>query len=190
MATLKRKAKTTMVVNPNRGLSIGGRTTVRKAAKRNPVRKTAAPVANPRKRRRRRNPATFLRSNPSSASGLLVASVMAGVGVTAFDLIASRIFPQSSLLARVGVKLGGAWFFQSAMGAKVPVLGKYKNDIALVLGVLGAVDLLRAYVLPVVNSTVSNFTQGALQLIPAPAAAAATAPAATMSGAWRRPTYY
>lgn len=167
MATrTKRKSNTAMVFNPSRGLSIGGRSTVRKsAAKRtNPVKRTATKT-NPRRKRaiRRRN-------NPASVTGLVVTAVMAGIGVSLFDAIATRVVPQTSSLVRAGVKLGGAWLFQSQLGAKVPVLGKYKNDIALVLAVSGVVDLMKLYVLPVVSSAIGSVVPGAAGLLAAPAA--------------------
>lgn len=156
-----------MVFNPNRGLSIGGRRTVRKtaSARKNPVRTAAK--ANPRKTRRR---SVRRRNNPASVTGLVVTAVMAGIGVSLFDVIATRVVPQTSSLVRAGVKLGGAWLFQSSLGAKVPVLGKYKNDIALVLAVSGVVDLMKLYVLPVVSSAVGSILPGAAGLLAAPAA--------------------
>src|SRR3954470_5618201 len=112
MATTKRKAPSTaLVFNPRRGLSVGSRSTVRKsAARRNPARKTASAIAktNPRRRhhhRRRRNPAT--------GAGLFVTAFMAAVGVSLFDVIAQKTIPQTSQIVRVGVKLGGAFAFQS-----------------------------------------------------------------------------
>lgn len=174
-----------MVINPSRGLSIGGRSTVRRAAKKNPVKRTAAPAAkvNPKRRRRRRNPASpMLRRNPSSITGLVVSAVMTAGSVTVLDLLATRVFPQNSLIARVGVKLGLAAVFQSSLGAKVPVAGKYKNEIALVFAVLGFADLFKAYVLPPVNQVISNVTGGAFSLVPAAASAPAlaAAPAGTL----------
>lgn len=150
----RRKTNTAMVFNPSRGLSIGGRSSVRKtAARKNPVRKVAA-KRNPVRRIKRR-------SNPASVTGLVVTAVMAGIGVSLFDVITTRVVPQSSSLVRAGVKLGGAWLFQSSLGSKVPVLGKYKNDIALVLAVSGVVDLMKLYVLPVVASIVPAGLLGA-----------------------------
>jgi hypothetical protein len=187
---IRRKANTALVFNPSRGLSIGSRSTGRTSAVRakNPTARKAAAVANPRRRksrRRRNNPGIFGRrlSNPSSASSLLAAAVMAGIGVTLFDLVAGRVVPaHSTPLVKAGIKLGAALGFQS-LGQKIPVIGRYKDDIALVLAVLGAVDLLRIYALPPVSDAVANFTNGALRLIPAPPAQ--TQPAAgdtTMSG--------
>src|SRR4051794_7630654 len=126
---MKRKTKTALVFNPSRSLSIGG-------AKRNPARKRKSS-------RRRRNPVAkrvFARKsnpvrrrrNPSSTTDLLVGAIMAGIGVSIFDVVATRVVPANSALVRAGVKLGGAWLFQSNLGSKVPVLGRYKNDIALV----------------------------------------------------------
>ena len=167
MATkTRRKANTAMVFNPSRGLSIGGRSGVRKtrSARKNPVRKTAAKV-NPRKRVTRRR-----KHNPSSVTGLVVTAVMAGIGVTVFDVITARVIPQTSSLVRLGVKLGGAWLFQSSLGSKVPFLGKYKNDIALVLLVSGVIDIGKLYVLPAISPIVGNILgPGAQSLIDAPA---------------------
>lgn len=163
--TKARKAKTAMVFNPSRGLSIGGRTSVRKtsAARKNPSRKLVA-KSNPRRKtvRRRRNPAT--------TTGLVVTAVMAGIGVTIFDVLTTKVVPFTSPLIRVATKLGGAWLFQSSLGSKVPVIGKYKNDIALVLAVSAVIDLGKLYVLP----AIAPFTGGLLgagstQLIDAPA---------------------
>ena len=104
---------------------------------------------------RRRNPVRR-RRNPSTASGLLVAAVFAGIGVSIFDVVATRVVPQSSALVRAATKLGGAWLFQSSLGNKVPVLGKYRNDIALVLAVSGVVDLMKLYVFPLVGSVAGS----------------------------------
>lgn len=159
------KPKTALVYNPARRLSIGGskvnpQRRKKRARRRNPVRAVA----------RKANPSIFTRRrNPASASGLLVAAVMAGIGVSLFDAITTRVVPQNSSLIRAGVKLGGAWLFQSNLGSKVPLLGKYRNDIALVLAVSGVVDLMKLYVLPLVSQTVSNFG-----LIAVPAAAPVT----------------
>lgn len=153
---IKRKTKTAMVHNPTRRLTVGGglsksnppRKRRRKttARRRNPVQATAS--------RRRRNPARV--NNPATLGGLAVASVMAGFGVTVFDVIASRVAPSSSAMVRTGVKLGGAYLFQT-FGQKLPLLGKYHKDIALVLGVAGVVDLIKLYVFPMVTSGLSNF---------------------------------
>lgn len=151
---MKRKANTALVHNPSRRLSIGG------ARKTNPVRRKRRAVS-----RRRRNPVVkavatrrnpVRRRNPSTTSGLLVAAVMAGVGVSVFDVIATRFLPASSPIIRAATKIGGAWLMQSNMGSKVPVLGKYKNDIALVLAVSGVVDLMKLYVFPIVASTAAS----------------------------------
>ena len=165
--TKTRKAKTAMVFNPNRGLSIGGRSSVRKSSKArttNPTRKIAA-KANPRRKsvRRRRNPAT--------TTGLVVTAVMAGIGVTIFDVLTTKVVPFTSPLIRVATKLGGAWLFQSSLGSKVPVIGKYKNDIALVLAVSAVIDLGKLYVLPAIAPfTGGLLSAGSTQLLDAPAA--------------------
>jgi hypothetical protein len=166
----RRKANTAMVFNPSRSLSVGGRSTVRRAASRkNPSRKTTA-LTNPRRKRHAAHH-TRRRRNPATGGGLFVAAFMAAVGVSLFDIIANKTIPQSSPLVRVGVKLGGAWLFQSSVGSKIPFLGKHKNDIALVLAVAGGVDLLKLYVLPIVSQAVGNLTGGNVVLFPAPAAA-------------------
>ena len=158
MATkTRRKRNTALVFNPaGRSLSIGGSRRTNPARKRrkrhsgrrrNPGMKTVAV--------RRRNPVRT-RRNPSTASGLLVAAVFAGIGVSIFDVVATRVVPQSSALVRAATKLGGAWLFQSNLGNKVPVLGKYRNDIALVLAVSGVVDLMKLYVFPLVGSVAGS----------------------------------
>src|SRR3954453_18894986 len=93
------------------------------------------PVASLKAVARRRNPRRVMRHrNPASMGSLLVASAMAAIGVSFFDIIATKLVPQNTALVRVGVKLGGAYLFQS-MGGKIPFLGKYNKEIALVLGV-------------------------------------------------------
>lgn len=139
------KAKTALVYNPARKLTISG-SRVNPVKKRRRVRNAARIVAtNPVKNRVRR------KRNPATSSGLLVAAVMAGLGVSVFDLAANRLLPQQSALVRAGVKLGGAWLFQSNLGSKIPLLGKHKNDIALVLAVAGVVDLMKLYVFPLIG---------------------------------------
>ena len=185
--TTRRKPNTALVYNPSRGLSIGGRSTVRKANRsKNPTRRAAAPTANPRSRRRARVHHRR-RRNPASASGWLIASAMTAVGVTFTDLLLNKLPLPTSLFARVGIKLGAAYALQS-YGSKIPVIGKYHTEMALVFGVLGFSDLLRAYVVPTVSSAISGFTGGGLQLVPAPAPAAAPATDGTFAGInnWRR----
>lgn len=151
----KTKARTALVYNPTRRLTVGG------GSKTNPARKRRRAVTrgrrrnNPVKKIARRSNPVVRRSNPASVSGLLVAAVMAGLGVSAFDLIASKVAPQNSAMIRAGVKLGGAYAFQQ-WGGKIPVLGKHKNDIALVLAVSGVVDLFKLYLFPLVASTAAS----------------------------------
>lgn len=169
MATqTQRKANTALVFNPNRGRTLTAsnpkKTVKRRVAKRrNPVQKTTVS----------RSASVPRRSNPSTASGLLMAAVAAGIGVSAFDYIASRLLPVSSPLVGTALKFGGAFAFQSSLGAKVPFLGKYKNDIALVLAVSGAIDLMRMYVFPIVGRAVGSVVAPALPAAPAAGAAVA-----------------
>ena len=81
--------------------------------------------------------------------GLLTAAVFAGIGVSLFDVITSRVVPNSSGLVRTGVKAGGAWAI-ATWGGKFPLLGKYRNEIALVLLTSAAIDLMKLYVFPLV----------------------------------------
>jgi len=170
MATTKRKKNTALVLNPaGRALSIAGG-----SRRTNPARRRRRRSATSSRRRRnpvamktvarRRNPVRR-RRNPASTSGLIVAAVMAGLGVSLFDVVSSKFLPQQSALIRAGVKLGGAYLFQSKLGNSVPVLGKFKNDIALVLAVSGVVDLMKLYVFPMVASAAGSVGL----LIPAPA---------------------
>lgn len=150
MAT-RRKAKTALVLNPaGRSLSIGGsrRTNpARKRRRRSAVRRRRNPVAL-KSAARRRNP--LRRRNPiTSVTGLVTTAVFAALGVSLFDLIASKFTPQSSALIRTGVKAGGAWAVAN-WGNKLPVLGKYKNEIALVLLTSAAIDVMKLYVFPLV----------------------------------------
>lgn len=159
MATKRRKRNTALVLNPaGRSLSIGGsrrRNPSRRRRRRAVARRRRNPVMVKAVARRRRNPIRR-RRNPSTASGLLVAAVFAGIGVSIFDVATSRMMPGQSAVVRAGVKLGGAWLFQSRFGSKIPVLGKYKNDIALVLAVSGVVDLMKLYVFPLVASAAGS----------------------------------
>lgn len=172
----QRKANTALVFNPNRGRTLAvsnprRRTAKRRSVRRNPVSKSfAAGQSVPR------------RSNPSTASGLLMAAVAAGIGVSAFDYIASRLLPLSSPLVGTAVKFGGAFLFQSNVGSKVPVLGKYKNDIALVLAVSGMIDLMRAYVFPLVGRAVGSVVAPALPAAPAAGAVVAGGGDGTTAG--------
>lgn len=153
------KAKTALVYNPARRLTISGsraNPVVKKRRRKNAAAKIVRSNPQPARRiRRRRNPAT--------SSGLLVAAVMAGIGVSVFDLAANRLLPQQSALVRAGVKLGGAWLFQSNLGSKVPLLGKHKNDIALVLAVAGVVDLMKLYVFPLIGGVTQSILIAAPQ---------------------------
>lgn len=154
---VKRKAKTAMVYNPTRRLTVGGG-----SSKANPARRRRRKATVRRRTSaRKRNPMAIARrkANPATVSGLVVAAVMAGIGVSVFDLVATRFAPANSAIVRAGVKLGGAYVFQQ-WGRKVPVLGKYNQDIALVLAVAGVVDLMKLYVFPLVTSTVASFGLG------------------------------
>lgn len=174
--TRSRKANSNkaLVFNPapRRQLTLNGSRRRRKHVTRR--RKRRNPVANLTAAARRRNPRriTRRRRNPASAGGLLVASLMAAVGVTIFDILATRLVPQNTALVRVGVKLGGAYAFQS-MGNKIPFLGKYNKEIALVLGVAGCVDLLKMYALPWV-AQVGSAIPGVSALLGTPAATSAS----------------
>lgn len=159
---VRRKTSTAMVYNPSRSLSVKAnpprkrrrRTSVSRR-RRNPVVKTAV-----------RRTAVRRKANPATMGGLAAAAVVAGIGVAAFDWLTVKVVPNQSAVVRAGVKLGGAFLFQSRYGSKVPLLGKYKNDIALVLAVAGVVDLMKLYVFPIVNNAVGSVTQN---LLPAPA---------------------
>lgn len=170
----RRKANTAMVYNPSRGLSIGGarRTSVRRsAARKNPRRITAAArvKANPARRRFRR------RSNPiTSVSALLFSAVMAGIGVSVFDVATTRFLPQQSAALRIGIKAGGAWAVNS-YGSKLPILGKYKSEIALVLLTSAAVDAMKLWVLPLITQAVPSLNL----LVAAPAAGSVAGDAGT-----------
>lgn len=163
--TTRRKANTALVYNPSRGLSIGGRSTVRRASKTNPsTRRETAAVANPRPKKRtvtrhRR------RHNPASTGGWLMASLMTALGASLLDIATGKLLPPTSQLIGAGIKLGIALGIQT-YGQKIPVFGQYKSEIALVVGVLGFKDLINLYLLPVVN----GFTGNLLQVVPAPAA--------------------
>jgi len=181
----KRKAKTALVFNPSGGrqLSINGSRRKAKGRRRsNPVvKKTVA---------RRRNPSIRRRSNPiTSASALIATAAMAGVGVSLFDVAASYLIPNTSSLVRVGVKLGGAWAINS-YGSKLPVLGKYKSEIALVILTSAAIDVMKLYLFPVVAKAAASFGLGAGGggvLSPAPAADDGNT--AGLYGEWNVPAY-
>jgi len=158
------KSNTAMVYNPARKLTVGGAsrtaspvTKRRKRRSNNPAPKKVVNASSHRRRRPRR-------TNPANMSGLIAAALVAGVGVSLFDILTTRFLPQTSAMVRVGVKLGGAYAFQSSLGSRIPILGAYKNEIALVLAVSGVVDLFQMYVLPMLY----QFTGG--YLVPAVAA--------------------
>lgn len=149
MATKRRKRNTALVLNPaGRSLSIGGsrrtnparRRRRAKGRRRNPVALKA--VARRRNPVRKRNPI-------SNVSGLISAAVFAGIGVSLFDVISSRVVPNSSGLVRTGVKAGAAWAL-TQWGRKLPLLGNYRNEIALVLLTSAAIDVMKLYVFPLV----------------------------------------
>lgn len=158
------KQKTALVYNPSRRLTISG-------SRANPVKKRirqrSAGSRSVVKKHNPTLPTVHRRRNPSTASGLLVAAVMAGIGVSIFDLAATRLLPQQSAVIRAGVKLGGAWLFQSNLGSKIPLLSKHKNDIALVLAVAGVVDLMKLYVFPLVSGVTSNLLVAVPAQLPA-----------------------
>lgn len=155
MATkAKRKPNTAMVFNPRRRLSLGG------SRQANPVRKR-------RSNRRRRNPVTKAitrrrnpvrrRSNPiTSATQLVIAAVMTALGVSLFDVGMQRLVPQQSAIVRIGVKGGVAWLVNS-YGQKIPVLGKYRSEIALVILTSAVIDGLKLWVFPLVANTAAQF---------------------------------
>lgn len=147
---IKKKAKTAMVFNPSGGRSLTINGARRKASKR-PVAKSIAKKRNP-VARRRRNPIT-------STSALIVTAAMAGVGVSLFDVAATYLVPNTSSLVRVGVKVGGAWAINS-YGQKLPLLGKYKTEIALVMLTSAAIDLMKLYLFPVVARAANSFGLG------------------------------
>ena len=170
-----------MVFNPaGRTLTINGskRRARRSTRRRNPVAKAIA--SNPRRRPVRR------RHNPATTSSLLVASVMAAIGVSIFDAAAVRIMPAQSALIRAGVKLTGAYVIQQ-WGSKIPLLGKYKSDIALVLGVFGMLDVLQLYVFPLVSGAFSNAAAG---LVAVPSGTSDQTTAGIYGGPWSSENQY
>lgn len=180
--TRRRKTNTAMVFNPNRGLSIGGRSTVRRSAKRNPVRKKRALVANSRHKRRR----VSRRRNPiTNVSQLLVTAFMAGIGVSIADVVIQKVMPQQSAIVRIGGKAGVAWLINN-YGQKIPVLGNYKTEIALVLLVSAVMDASKLWVLPIVSQAVGNLTGNALNLVQLPATAADDS---SLAGVYPRQAY-
>lgn len=155
MATKSRKrntaGRTALVFNPaGRSLSVGGSRVTNPHKRRHhkaqhSVRKVMAHRRNPKRRK----------SNPATVSGLLIASVMTGLTVSLFDIVTTKFVPASAMW-RIGVKAGGAWLFQSPLGAKIPVLGKYRQEAALVLGVAAFVDVFKLVVLPLIAPTLEQ----------------------------------
>lgn len=125
------------------------------APKKNGKRKTNAAKkavkVTPKKRKSRK-------SNPAGSIGSLMGgAAMAAAGVIAFDIITSRVLGNGvGAYVKAGVKIGGAALLQSSFGKKIPVLGTYHKDIALVLAVLGAVDLYRLLLAPMVNGLLAQ----------------------------------
>ncbi len=156
-ATTTRKSNVAMVYNPARKLTVGGAS------------RTANPVKKRKKTTRRSNPAPKKvvnasshrrrprRSNPSTILGLFAAALVAGIGVSLFDILTARFLPQSGAIMRMGVKAGGAYLFQSNFGNKIPILGKYKNEIALVLLVSAVVDGFQIWVSPILNQVTGGY---------------------------------
>lgn len=157
-ATTTRKSNVAMVYNPARKLTVGGAS------------RTANPVKKRKKTTRRSNPAPKKvvnasshrrrrprRSNPSTILGLFAAALVAGIGVSLFDILTTRFLPQSGAIMRMGVKAGGAYLFQSNFGNKIPILGKYKNEIALVLLVSAVVDGFQLYISPILNQVTGGY---------------------------------
>jgi hypothetical protein len=162
MALRKRKANTAarklMVYNPAGGRQINGsrrrKATTTRRKRRNPATALVARSAS-----RKRNPArrTSVVRNPAGIGGLLIAGLMSAVGVTIIDLVTGKVLPAQSQTTRIVVKLGSAYAVQT-MGSRIPVIGKYNKEIALVLAVAGFVDLLRIYAVPVVNQAIGTVT--------------------------------
>lgn len=149
--------KLAKVYNPSRPITAGKPTAknpVKKTtAKKNPTTKKVVNASSHKKKKPRRN-------NPASIMGLIGAALMVGIGVTIFDVLTARFTPQSTAAWRLGVKAGGAFLFQSSLASKIPVLGKYKNEIALVLGVLTVVDLLKWLVVPQLDQMTGGLLTG------------------------------
>lgn len=171
-ASTKRKTNTAMVFNPNRSVGLASR---RAPARRASARKSNGrslalrSAVNPAKKRRR---SSSVRRNPiQSRSGLIVGAVMAGLGVSLFDVFTTRFLPQTSGVVRIGIKARGAWAIDS-YGAKVPVLGKYRREIALVLLTSAVVDGVKLWLLPTLTQAFPS-----VQLLVAPNAAQANADA-------------
>lgn len=152
MATKRRSRKrnTALVLNPaGRSLSIGGSRRATNPARRR--RKASGRRRNPvavKAVSRRRNP--IRKANPiNSVSGLITAAVFAGIGVSIFDVVSSKVLPNQAGLVRTGVKAGSAWAI-SVWGGKLPVLGKFRNEIALVLLTSAAIDVMKIYLFPLI----------------------------------------
>ena len=174
MAVRKKKRtarkSTALVVNPARSLTLKGarKMAVRKrktnvAKRRTYKRRKPNPRAKKRVyRRRKANPVKRRvyrrRKNPSSVSGLMGAALIAGVGITLFDAGMSRLAPNQNVIMRAGIKLGAAWIIQGKVGSSIPIFGKYKKEIALVLAVMGVSDLAKAYLIPLLSQAAGNVT--------------------------------
>lgn len=174
MTKTRRKPNTALVINPKRGLSLKGRTVRRNARKSNAFRAssvTRAAKANPARRTRRRRV-----SNPiTSATQLIIAAFMGGLGLAAFDVAASKALPTLSPVVRIGVK-GGVAFLVSSYGQKIPILGGYKNEIALLILGSAALDVMKLWLFPMVTQAAAQFGLAAApaqpQLVAVPHAAA------------------
>ena len=177
MATkTQKKPSTALVINPHRGLSLKGRS-VRRAGKSNPANKRVATAATARKANsfRRRRPRV---SNPiTSATSLIVAAIMGGLGLAAFDVAAKKALPTLSPVVRIGVKSGAA-FLVNSYGNKIPVLGRYKSEVALLILGSAALDAMNLWLFPLVASAAAQF---GLASAPQPQLIAA-APAQEMAG--------
>lgn len=98
--------------------------------------------------------------NPDKVTSLFVTAAIAGVAFCGFDALINRVAPGSSATIRAGIKLSGAYAMQT-WGSRIPVIKKYNQEIALVLAVLGFVDIFQLHILPLVNGA----TGGALSFL-------------------------
>ncbi len=188
----KRKANTTMVVNPNRGLSLGSRrsSSRKTTARRNPTRRATTAIANPRKRtRRRRNPASNFSSiirNPSGSA--LMGAVFAGAGFSLVNMGLQRLIPTGSPVVQIAAKLATGFVVQT-WGGKVPVLGKHKDGIAFLCFALAAYEGVNYWLLPTLRTQLGQFTA---QLLPAPSVPTVAAGdlAGIYGSRYNQPAYY
>lgn len=141
---VKAKAKTSIVRNPARPLTLSAKSNGKKAAtkkrkKRNPSLITTTKTV---RRKVKRNP---------SLNGILGLFLGGLAGGLTFGLVESGIntlAPNASKNAQILLKGGGAWLVHQFLPPRTPLIGQYKNYVAGILAMFAGYDVWRFYIAP------------------------------------------